>query len=451
MAENSTQERLVSLDAFRGMTIAGMVLVNNPGTWSAIYGPLKHAEWHGITPTDYVFPFFLFIVGVSISIALGKRKTEKAGSDIYKKVITRSLAIFATGLAISALPLFVMGDTNIAWPLKWIAAISIIASLYFLFLRNFKVAFSLIALWAVIVFGSLIMGSDVAWYNVGQMRIPGVLQRIAVCYLIVSLIFLHTNWKQQAAIGIALLLVYWLLMTVVHVPGCDVTTIDDKACNLAAWLDRTILTEAHIWRSAKVFDPEGILSTVPALATTISGVLTGTWLTQKYKDNDESEGSQATIKDDQAGDLRKAVGLFFMGTILLAIGWTWSLVFPLNKSLWTSSYVVYTSGLALLTLGFCYYVIDIKGYKRWARPFVIFGVNALALFVFSGIMARVMGIIRIPAADEKTISLQQWIFNNLFLSWAEPINASLAYAISFILLWLFLMWLLYRRRLFIKI
>lgn len=451
MAENSTQERLVSLDAFRGMTIAGMVLVNNPGTWSAIYGPLKHAEWHGITPTDYVFPFFLFIVGVSISIALGKRKTEKAGSDIYKKVITRSLAIFATGLAISALPLFVMGDTNIAWPLKWIAAISIIASLYFLFLRNFKVAFSLIALWAVIVFGSLIMGSDVAWYNVGQMRIPGVLQRIAVCYLIVSLVFLHTNWKQQAAIGIALLLVYWLLMTVVHVPGCDVTTIDDKACNLAAWLDRTILTEAHIWRSAKVFDPEGILSTVPALATTISGVLTGTWLTQKYKDNDESEGSQATIKDDQAGDLRKAVGLFFMGTILLAIGWTWSLVFPLNKSLWTSSYVVYTSGLALLTLGFCYYVIDIKGYKRWARPFVIFGVNALALFVFSGIMARVMGIIRIPAADEKTISLQQWIFNNLFLSWAEPINASLAYAISFILLWLFLMWLLYRRRLFIKI
>lgn len=451
MAENSTQERLVSLDAFRGMTIAGMVLVNNPGTWSAIYGPLKHAEWHGITPTDYVFPFFLFIVGVSISIALGKRKTEKAGSDIYKKVITRSLAIFATGLAISALPLFVMGDTNIAWPLKWIAAISIIASLYFLFLRNFKVAFSLIALWAVIVFGSLIMGSDVAWYNVGQMRIPGVLQRIAVCYLIVSLVFLHTNWKQQAAIGIALLLVYWLLMTVVHVPGCDVTTIDDKACNLAAWLDRTILTEAHIWRSAKVFDPEGILSTVPALATTISGVLTGTWLTQKYKDNDESEGSQATIKDDQAGDLRKAVGLFFMGTILLAIGWTWSLVFPLNKSLWTSSYVVYTSGLALLTLGFCYYVIDIKGYKRWARPFVIFGVNALALFVFSGIMARVMGMIRILAADEKTISLQQWIFNNLFLSWAEPINASLAYAISFILLWLFLMWLLYRRRLFIKI
>lgn len=451
MAENSTQERLVSLDAFRGMTIAGMVLVNNPGTWSAIYGPLKHAEWHGITPTDYVFPFFLFIVGVSISIALGKRKTEKAGSDIYKKVITRSLAIFATGLAISALPLFVMGDTNIAWPLKWIAAISIIASLYFLFLRNFKVAFSLIALWAVIVFGSLIAGSDVAWYNVGQMRIPGVLQRIAVCYLIVSLIFLHTNWKQQAAIGIALLLVYWLLMTVVQVPGCDVTTIDDKACNLAAWLDRTILTEAHIWRSAKVFDPEGILSTVPALATTISGVLTGTWLTQKYKDNDESEGSQATIKDDQAGDLRKAVGLFFMGTILLAIGWTWSLVFPLNKSLWTSSYVVYTSGLALLTLGFCYYVIDIKGYKRWARPFVIFGVNALALFVFSGIMARVMGMIRILAADEKTISLQQWIFNNLFLSWAEPINASLAYAISFILLWLFLMWLLYRRRLFIKI
>jgi len=294
-----------------------------------------------------------------------------------------------------------------------------------------------------------------------------VLQRIAVCYLIVSLVYLHTNWKQQTIIGITLLLLYWLLMTVVPVPGCEVWTVDDKACNLAAWLDRTILTEAHMWRSARVFDPEGILSTIPAIVTTISGVLTGSWLrseppavagglsltTDQSMANDESlpASSSHVQPPATAGSSDKALGLFFAGTVLLAIGWSWSLLFPLNKSLWTSSYVLYTSGLALLTLAFCYYVIDIKGYKRWAKPFVIFGVNALALFVFSGIMARLMGMVRFAGPDGKEISLQQWIFNNSYLSVLSPINASLAYAISFILFWLFLMWLLYRRRIFIKV
>ena len=150
--------------------------------------------------------------------------------------------------------------------------------------------------------------------------------------------------------------------------------------------------------------------------------------------------------------LNKAAGIFFAGTVLLAIGWSWSLVFPLNKSLWTSSYVLYTSGLALLTLGFCYWLIDIKGYKRWAWPFVVFGVNALALFVFSGLMARLLGMIRLAGPEEgKDISLQQWIFNNAFLTWLVPINASLAYAICFIAVWLFLMWLLYRKRIYIKV
>jgi predicted acyltransferase len=305
------------------------------------------------------------------------------------------------------------------------------------------------------------------------MRIPGVLQRIAVCYLIVSLIFLHTSWKQQTLIGIALLLVYWILMTVVPVPACEITTIDDKTCNLAAWLDRTILTEAHIWRSAKVFDPEGILSTIPAIVTTLSGVLTGIWLASA-KGSPPYEGGVAAASADgvvlSAGSpveqgrskIEIAVGLFFFGTVLLAVGWSWSLVFPLNKSLWTSSYVVYTTGLALLTLAVCYYLIDIKGYKKWSKPFVIFGVNALALFVFSGIMARMLGLVKIATtgdpivsstgvAIQPTISLQQWIFNNLFLSWASPTNASLAYAVCFILFWLFLMWLLYRRRIFIKV
>lgn len=438
MAE--TSERLVSLDVFRGMTIAGMVLVNNPGTWSAIYGPLKHAEWHGITPTDYIFPFFLFIVGVAIPIAFSKRIAAGITRDTYIKIFTRSATIFAVGLLISAIPFFNFAETTIPYALKILIVLGYAAALFLYLWDKVKIALIVAAVTAGIVTAFWLAGSTVVPYNVATMRIPGVLQRIAVCYLFVALIYLHTNWKQQATISAVLLLAYWFLMTMVPVPGCEVWTVDDKACNLAAWLDRTVLTEAHIWRSAKVFDPEGILSTIPAIVTTLSGVLTGTWL---MKRNDD--GSPAASVD-------KALGLFFAGTVCLAVGWSWSLIFPLNKSVWTSSYVVYTTGLALLTLGGCYFLIDIKGYKHWAKPFVIFGVNALALFAFSGIMARLLGMIRVAGPEAgKEITLQQWIFNNLFLSWASLINASLAYAICFILLWLFLMWLLYRKHIYIKV
>jgi predicted acyltransferase len=247
--------------------------------------------------------------------------------------------------------------------------------------------------------------------------------------LIVSIIYLHADWKQLAGIGAALLLIYWFLMTAIPVPGCDVTTIDDKACNLAAFIDRMVLTQSHLWSQAKVYDPEGILSTIPALVTTICGVLTGVWL--------RSERTK----------VEKAGGIFFAGTILLALGWSWSSLFPLNKALWTSSYVLYTSGLALLTLGVCFWLIDVKGWDRWARPFVIFGVNALALYVFSGIMSNLLGLIELPGKA----TLQDWIFENLFLSWAKPITASLAFAVSYVLLWLFLMSILYRKRIYIKV
>jgi predicted acyltransferase len=375
MSEEANRNRLLSLDVFRGMTIAGMVLVNNPGTWSTIYSPLKHAEWHGVTPTDYIFPFFLFIVGIAIPIALGKRVEDGVTNTVYLKIFRRSATIFVLGLFLAAFPFF----------------------------------------------------------DFANLRIPGVLQRIAVCYLITSLIFLHTNWKQLTFIGVGLLLVYWLLMTTIPVPNCEITTIDDKACNLSAYIDRLILGENHIWKQAKVYDPEGILSTIPSIATTISGVLTGIWLKTKKS------------------DLEKVGGLFFFGIVLVALGWVWNFFFPYNKPLWTSSYVVYTSGLALCFLGFCYWLIDIKGYRRWSKPFVIFGVNALALFVFSGLLSKILGLIKVSGADGKQISLQGWIFNSIFLPVASPINASLMFAVSYILLWLFLMWLLYRKRIYIKV
>lgn len=444
---SEANSRLISLDVFRGMTIAGMVLVNNPGTWSHIYDPLEHAPWHGLTPTDWIFPFFLFIVGVAIPIALGKRLAEGITQKVYTKIVSRSAMIFALGLSMSVIPFFQFAATNAPDWLKMLIWMAMTGGLLFLLLRNFKAAGILIGLSIAGVIGLNLAGYNVVPYNFGTMRIPGVLQRIAVCYLVVSIIFLHTNWKQQIYIAIGILLGYWAVMTLIPVPGCDVTTIDDKACNLAAWLDRSILTEDHIWRSAKVFDPEGILSTLPAIATTIAGVLTGTWLTKRPSASVLSE-SGGTAHDD---NLNKVSGLFFFGTVLLGAGYVWNSYFPFNKALWTSSYVLVTAGLALLTLGACFWLIDIKGYKAWAKPFVIFGMNALPLFVFSGIFARMIGAYRVSGADGQPVAVQKWVFDNIFLSVAQPVDASLLYAICFILVWLFLMWLLFRKDIYIKV
>jgi predicted acyltransferase len=433
MTEIPQQDRLVSLDVFRGITIAGMTLVNNPGTWSAIYSPLKHAEWHGITPTDYVFPFFLFIVGVAIPFALSKRIKDGVSREIYLKIATRAAMIFALGILISAIPFFNYDKTDSPESVKLLITLGLTAALFFYLTDRKKIAGIIAGIAVAGLLGMYLTGTNMVWYDVSKMRIPGVLQRIAVCYLIVSIIFLHTNWKQQAGIGAVLLILYWYLMTAIPVPGCEVTTIGDKACNLAAYVDRTILSEDHLWSQAKVFDPEGILSTIPALVTTICGALTGRWL----------------LTDRSA--VEKAGGIFFGGTVLLAAGWSWSLLFPLNKALWTSSYVLYTAGIALLTLGFSYWLVDIKGYKRWAKPFVIFGVNALALYVFSGIMSRLLGSIKVRHPEGSALTLHGWIFDNLFLSWAPPVDASLAFGLSYILLWLLLMWLLYRKGIYIKV
>ena len=366
--------RLVSLDVFRGLTIAGMVLVNNPGTWSSVYWPLLHAEWHGWTPTDLVFPFFLFIVGVSITLAFGRRVEEgTVKRELYFKVLKRAAIIFGLGLFLNAFP----------------------------------------------------------YFQLSTVRIPGVLQRIALCYLIASLIFLTTKVRTQLLIALGLLVVYWLLMTNLAAPGWAAGDLT-KEGSIASFVDRKLLG-AHIWRQGKVYDPEGLLSTIPAIATTLLGVLTGHWLR------------------NERTRMEKVVGMFVAGAVCVALGWMWNKGFPINKPLWTSSYVLFTAGLGLQLLALCYWVIDIKGYRRWAWPFEVFGVNALALFVGSALMVKLMGLIRLPHSDGTQISSQGWIFRNLFLSWASPINASLFYAIAFILLWLLLMWLLYRKRIYIKV
>lgn len=373
-ATESATKRLVSLDVFRGITIAAMVLVNNPGTWEHIYWPLQHASWHGWTPTDLVFPFFLFIVGVAITLAFGSRvDSGRSKRDLYLKVIKRSLLIFAIGLFLNGFP----------------------------------------------------------YFSLSELRIPGVLQRIAVCYLVASIIFLETKIRTQVVITIALLLIYWFLVEFIAAPGFAAGDLT-KEGSLPSFIDRVVFGK-HVWAQAKVYDPEGLLSTVPALSTTLIGVLTGHWLRTK--------GSA----------YEKVAGLFVGGAVCVALGWAWNPLFPINKALWTSSYVLFTGGLALQLLALCYWVIDIKGYRRWAKPFEIFGVNAIALYVGAGLMAALLGLIKLTGSDGTKIPLGSWIYDNLFASWASPVNASLAFAIVFVLVWLGLMWVLFRRKIFIKV
>jgi predicted acyltransferase len=367
--------RLLSLDVFRGLTVAGMVLVNNPGSWAHIYWPLRHAEWHGWTPTDLVFPFFLFIVGVAIPLAFGKR-IERGDSrrSLFIKVAYRSVIIFLLGEFLAGFP----------------------------------------------------------YFQLSTIRIPGVLQRIAVCYFFASIIYLTTRARTTAIIAVALVIIYWLLMTYVPAPGYYAGDLS-KEGSLASYIDRRLLG-AHIWQGGVVYDPEGLLSTMGALATTLLGVLTGN-----------------RLRCQTRTPIEKVAHMFLAGLACLIIGWIWSAWFPINKPLWTSSYVFFTSGLALQFLALCYWLIDIKGYKAWTKPFVIFGVNAIVLFVGTGVMGRLMGLIKVPKADGGRQSIHGYMYDHAFASWLPPKPASLAFAISFILLWLFLMWLLYRKRIFIKI
>jgi predicted acyltransferase len=355
--------RLLSLDAFRGLTVAGMVLVNNPGSWRAVYPPLRHADWHGWTLTDVIFPFFLFIVGAAVPLALEPRAEQSGRRWVLLRVLRRSAVIFGLGIVLNGFP----------------------------------------------------------WFPWATLRIPGVLQRIAVCYLVAALLYLATGWRVNALIAAVLLLGYWVVMTAVPVPGYGAGNLS-KEGNLAAYLDRTILGP-HLWQAAGVYDPEGILSTAPALATTLLGVLTGIWL--------RSERAPRVI----------AAGLALAGLVGVGLGQLWGHEFPLNKALWTSSYALLTAGLALLALAAWYWLIEIQGSRRWAVPFVVFGVNALGLYFLSSLVARLLVLIRVPDGR----SVQTWLFDHVFAPWATPANASLAYALVYVLVWWAIMWMLYRR------
>lgn len=428
-------QRLVSLDVFRGVTIAGMILVNNAGDWSHIYPPLSHAEWHGCTPTDWVFPFFLFIVGVAIAFAVGRRKSRgDSPIELTQKVIIRSIVIFAIGLFLNAFPKFgLKPSTSTAVSILHYICVGLFIVL--LFARE-TVEQSSIKKWlgiGVLGIGALMVVIGFGHYDLSHLRIPGVLQRIALVYLFCGLLFIYAeNWRTILYTGIGLLLAYWGIMTLIPVPDGNPPNLDPET-NIGAWLDRLLLSTNHLYSQSKTWDPEGFISTIPAFGTGISGILTGLWL-----------------KSDR-GDYQKVVGILGVGVILVALGLIWDLAFPINKKIWTSSYVLYTSGIALLFLGVIYWLTDILGYKSWTKPFVVYGMNALFVFVMSGLVAKLLYYIKWADGNGNTITLGNSIYRTLFTPFLGPYDASLAYAIMNVLFFLGLAWILYAKKIFIKV
>ena len=317
------KERIISLDVLRGITIMMMVLVNNPGSWGNIFAPLEHAEWNGCTPTDLVFPFFIFIVGAAIPLAI---VTKTLNQQTFIKILTRSLRIISLGLFLGFFGKIEIFDL-VGYPLL-ISKLIITGIVAYVLLGNFEQKTKLYLVLIVFFIFMFLAFSGIEAYQ--EVRLPGVLQRIGLVYFFTSLVYLKTEIKGQIITAAVLLLGYWAIMTLIPVPGFGPANLE-KGTNLAGWLDNFLL-ENHLWASSKTWDPEGILSTIPAIANGIIGLLVGQLLNSNLAKNN------------------KTVKMFSIGLALVILGLIWNPFFPMNKSLWTSSFVLYTAGFATLFL-----------------------------------------------------------------------------------------------------
>jgi len=393
-----TRTRLASLDIFRGMTVAAMLLVNDPGDWSAIHGPLRHAAWHGWTPTDLIFPFFLFMVGITTRLSLGHRRAAGADqSALVRQILRRSAVLFGLGLFLNWFPGFTPGAHE---------------------------------------------GDGLARLadRLLHLRIPGVLQRIALAYGTLAFLTLKTPLRLQILLIPAILLVYWLLLMGVPVPGSGATgaaAIADPAGTLAALVDRALLDWGplgnHLWEQSRSWDPEGLLSTLPALATTLLGGCAGAWL-----------GRDLPLD-------RRIAGLALAGVAGIFLGLLWNQAFPINKNLWTSSYVLLSGGFAALALAAIMALIEQAGLVRWAKPFLAFGVNPILAYVGSELMAiMIYEVIPVPGSGG-SVTLEAWIYRHGFLGWLAPADASLGFALLFVAVWWAILAVLQRRGIILKI
>jgi predicted acyltransferase len=370
MAKSST--RLVSLDIFRGMTVAFMIIVNTPGSWKYVYAPLEHAKWHGCTPTDLVFPFFLFIVGISTFYSLKKYGNEINGSSVFR-IFRRMLSIFAVALFLTIFPFFA---------------------------RDYS-----------------------------TLRIMGVLQRIAIAYGIGAIICLAFKKEYLWIVTAVLLLLYWALLA--FFGGADPYSLTD---NFALKVDLAVLGKNHMYKGFGIpFDPEGLLSTIPAICTVIIGYFVGDLL---------SRGSASG---------KTVLKLIFIGAGATGLGYLWGMIFPINKALWTSSYVLYSGGLAMIVLSVIYLVADVLKFQMWGTFFVVFGTNALFTFALAGIWTKLMlYVIKIPSGGEK-VSFYTWFYEKVCVPVAGNLNGSLLFAIIQMLLLWGLALILYRRKIMIRL
>ncbi|MBD2179656.1 DUF1624 domain-containing protein [Planktothrix sp. FACHB-1355] len=366
--------RLISLDVFRGIAIAGMILVNMAGVADKVYPFLEHADWNGCTFADLVFPFFLFIVGVAMAFSLSKyTKTKHPTASVYRRIITRSLILFLLGLLLN-------GFWN---------------------------------------------------YDLSNIRIMGVLQRISLAYLLAAIAILNLPRKAIWALILLILIGYWAAMIYIPVPdyGAGVLT---REGNFGAYVDRLIIPAAHLYKGDNfnsMGDPEGLFSTLPAVATTLVGYLTGKWLR------------------DEPITTRTSINLALIGIICLVLGWDWGFFFPINKKLWTSSYVLYSVGAAMLLLAACYELIEIRELRRWGKPFEVLGLNAIFIFVASVLAIKIMVKTHIGTGDNAPTTYN-WIYEHLF---GGGMNGSLLFATVTLLFWLAIAYLMYWRRWFIKV
>jgi len=374
--------RLVSLDAFRGFTIAAMVLVNNPGDWHHLYGPLEHAAWNGWTFTDCIFPFFLFIGGVAMALSLGR--LAEGGADkpaLLVKLAKRAALIFLIGFLLNLIP----------------------------------------------------------YFNFEKVRIPGVLQRIALCTLLAAPIVVYCRWRVQLAIIAALLALYSVLMLYVPVPGIGAGVLEPGR-DFGAWVDRTLLGK-HLWVQAKTWDPEGLVSTIPALCSQLFGVLAGRWLRSGL-----SRGAQA-------------LGLLLAGLACLGVGAILdTMLMPINKSLWTPSFCLWMTGWAAIAFAGFYWLLDVNPYAsmraalgRWMRPFVIYGMNALFIFAVSGFVAKMLGYVKFAQPDGSLRSLGALLYAPIASLPIGAVNTSLLHALLFDACMFALAWAMWRKKWFIKV
>jgi predicted acyltransferase len=422
-----TKERLISLDVFRGFTILLMTIVNNPGSWATVYPALDHAKWNGCTFADLVFPFFVFIVGAAIPLAMPVKELDKT---TFTKIFVRSLRIICLGLVLNYFSSHqIFGLQGVALIVSK-AILSII--LGFALLGNFNLNTKKYLVLLIFSTALILAFSGIEQYH--EVRLPGVLQRIGIVYFFTSILYLKFKLKTQIIIGCSLLLIYWVLMTLIPIPAIGESNLN-VGTNFASYVD-SILLKNHMYIETKTWDPEGVLSTIPTIATCILGLIIGQIFNNNY--------SKIEIIKRMA----------IIGSFCIVFGVIWDFTFPINKSIWTSSYVLFTGGLAIYILTLLYYIIEVLSFKKWTKLFLYWGVNPMIVFFGSGLIPRIIGKINIqnPFALSEEISIQNFIYKYAIANhFDNQYNASLSGSVIYIIIWSFILGLFYKNNRIFKV